>query len=155
MHRQYWIASTACMALALPASAQESDLGWLVGKWCTEKSEAARTTTCETWTPIGNGVMRGLGKTLHERYITIDEQMEIRRDGEGFVLHSEPIRQKPTNFFARGVQPAMAVRFENRAHDYPQVVRYWREGDMLMAEISLADGSKPRRWTYRREPVPE
>jgi len=38
--------------------------------------------------------------------------------------------------------------FENRDHDYPQRIRYWREGEVLMAEISLADGSKPMRWRY-------
>jgi hypothetical protein len=129
---------------------QESDLNWLIGEWCTEKSEIAKTRTCETWMPMANG-LQGLGQTWHERFTTIDERMEIRRDGEGLVFHAEPHRQEPADFRATGGQPAMSLRFENRAHDYPQVVRYWREGDTLTAEISLADGSKPMRWVYRRE----
>jgi hypothetical protein len=42
------------------------------------------------------------------------------------------------------------VTFVNAVHDYPQRIRYWREGEEMFAEISLADGSKPVRWRYRR-----
>lgn len=136
-------------ALAL-VLAPEPDLSWLVGEWCIERSEL-KNVTCESWRDMGNGVLNGMGKTWHERFVTIDEHMEIRPEGDGFVFHAEPNRQKPTDFRSVGGQPAMSVRFENRAHDYPQVVRYWREGELLMAEISLADGSKARRWVYRRE----
>jgi hypothetical protein len=30
-------------------------------------------------------------------------------------------------------------------------VRYWREGDVLVGEIAMADGSNPMRWRYRRQ----
>ena len=42
------------------------------------------------------------------------------------------------------------VTFVNAAHDYPQRIRYWREGEELIAEVALKDGSKARRWRYRR-----
>jgi hypothetical protein len=142
---------TFALALMLaPDPDPPADLGWLVGEWCTEKAEG-RKTTCESWRAAGNGGLRGMGKTWHERFVTIDEHMEIRPEGDGLVFHAEPNRQKPTAFRSVGGQPAMSLRFENRAHDYPQVVRYWREGALLMAEISLADGSKPMRWTYHRK----
>ena len=40
------------------------------------------------------------------------------------------------------------LTFVNTTHDYPQRIRYWREGEFLMAEIALADGSKAKRWRY-------
>jgi hypothetical protein len=43
------------------------------------------------------------------------------------------------------------VRFEDRSHDYPQRVRYWRDGEALLAEISMLDGTKAMRWRFRRE----
>ena len=136
-------------ALAL-LFAPDPDLGWLVGKWCTEAAQPKRLT-CENWRDMGGGKLSGMGKTWHERFVTIDEHMEIRPDGEGFVYQAKPKAQVPTEFRSVGAQPLLSVRFENRAHDYPQVVRYWREGDVLNAEISLADGSKPMRWAYRRK----
>ena len=45
---------------------------------------------------------------------------------------------------------ASEIVFENAAHDYPQRIRYWRQGEELHAEISLKDGSKPNRWRFRR-----
>jgi hypothetical protein len=42
------------------------------------------------------------------------------------------------------------VTFVNAAHDYPQRIRYWREGKELVAETALSDGSKAQRWRYSR-----
>ena len=47
-------------------------------------------------------------------------------------------------------QEGTSATFENAAHDYPQRIAYVRGGDTLTATISAIDGSKPRRWTYRR-----
>jgi hypothetical protein len=43
------------------------------------------------------------------------------------------------------------VTFYKRQTDYPQRVRYWREGDVLVGEIAMADGSNAMRWRYRRQ----
>jgi hypothetical protein len=40
------------------------------------------------------------------------------------------------------------IIFANPAHDYPQRIRYWREGRLLMAETSKMDGSETQSWTY-------
>ena len=45
---------------------------------------------------------------------------------------------------------AKVARFVNAGHDYPQRVRYIATEAGLDAETSLADGSKPNRWSYRR-----
>jgi hypothetical protein len=39
----------------------------------------------------------------------------------------------------------------NAQHDYPQRIRYWRDGKYLIAETALADGSKAQRWRYSRK----
>ena len=46
------------------------------------------------------------------------------------------------------------VEFTNPSHDFPQRVRYVRTTTGLDAEVSLADGSKPVRWSYRRTGSP-
>ena len=48
-----------------------------------------------------------------------------------------------------------AIEFANPAHDYPQRIRYWRQGKLLMAEISLLDGSRSLRWNYRQVIPPQ
>ncbi|MEP9359499.1 DUF6265 family protein [Sphingomonas sp. KR3-1] len=146
------------MALALgpapippPAQQQqEPPFAWLAGSWCTLPHPPVPGTICETWVPTADG-MRGTSVTRRERTITPEEKMEIRRDGAGWVFHAEPRGQAPADFRARPDDvAALAVSFENRTHDYPQRVRYWRDGDTLMAEIALADGSKSIIWEYHR-----
>ena len=43
------------------------------------------------------------------------------------------------------------IVFANPQHDYPQRIRYWRDGMDLNAEISTMDGSQAVRWHYRRQ----
>ena len=52
--------------------------------------------------------------------------------------------------FALAQRDKTSATFENAAHDYPQRIAYVRSGDTLTATISAIDGSKARRWTYRR-----
>ena len=52
--------------------------------------------------------------------------------------------------FALAEHGAAHATFENAAHDYPQRITYARDGETLTATISLIDGSKAMRWTYKR-----
>lgn len=136
------------MSLAQMPSSPPS-LDWLVGTWCTEPK--AGRTVCETWAPRGaDGVMRGTTVTTSPKGEQ-REAMRISGEGAALVFHAEPAGQAPADFAAKpGGVAGQSVEFLNAAHDYPQRIRYWREGEMLMAEISLADGAKPMRWAYKR-----
>lgn len=131
--------------------AQAPDLGWLVGHWCTEPRNGA--ATCETWKPLDKGRMQGVGTTRAGTFVKTNEAMTIIVGDSGTVFHAEPAGQKPADFPMRKFDSAArSVVFEEPAHDYPQRVRYWREGENLLAEISLLDGSKAVRWRFRRTP---
>jgi hypothetical protein len=138
------------MLLAGLGFAQDAPLGWLTGKWCTEPA-AGKARTCETWEPLSaDKVMRGVTVTVSAKGER-REAMRITVDGRRLVFHAEPPGQAATDFSAKAPEAAeRGVTFINAAHDYPQRIRYWREGEMLMAEISLADGSKAVRWVYQR-----
>ena len=41
------------------------------------------------------------------------------------------------------------VIFENASNDYPQRIRYWRDGKELKARISQMDGSQPMDFSLR------
>lgn len=140
----------AGLVLAAPASAQDAPLEWLAGSWCTE-ADAEGRATCETWT-IEGGAMIGVSESRAAGAPPQTlERMRISAEPGRLVFHADPAGQEGGDFHALGAQPAQTVRFENAAHDYPQVVRYWRVGELLKAEISLADGGKARRWTFRRK----
>jgi hypothetical protein len=78
------------------------------------------------------------------------EYLRIEADAErGLVLWASPQGIKPTRFRLVMIERRQLV-FENPGHDYPQRIRYVRDGNILIATISMLDGSKPATWRYRR-----
>lgn len=139
------LAGLVTSAAATPANARDAALPeWMIGQWCTPPS--LTDYECETWTRESSRVLQGMARRDDEI-----ELMRISAEGGRLVFHAEPSDQDAADFYAAGPQPPRSILFENLAHDYPQRIRYWREGDLLMAEISLADGGKPVRWTYHRK----
>jgi hypothetical protein len=138
-------------ALLAAAPAAEPDLAWLAGSWTTESGESWAQ---ETWSAPRGGVMLGTGLNGKGAAAKGFEFMRIARDGDGtLTFWGSPEGTDPVPFrWERGGR-GEAV-FVNRSHDYPQRIAYRREGDALVATISLADGSKPQSWRYRRTPPP-
>lgn len=140
-----WAFAIPLMLAAGPACAA-GPFDWLVGFWC-EQTERART--CEHWAPLAKGRMEGGGTSVRHGKLVESEVTVIRLTPKGAVYDATP-GGAATVPFAEIARGARSISFENRAHDYPQRIRYWREGADLLAETSLADGSKPKRWHYRR-----
>jgi len=135
------------LALALPASAQEAPFGWLVGDWKTDAVDGK--VTAEHWGPMQAGKMTGSSVTTSDGKTGESEAEWISFDGAAAVFTASPDGAPPVDFREVSRGPTEIV-FENAAHDYPQRIRYWREGELLMGEISMKDGSQPMRWRYRR-----
>ena len=129
---------------AAPAAGGLPD--WLAGRWCT--AEGGPTRTCEQWQPAAGGMMLGTSQTVKGGKTVAFEFLRIGLDGDTAVYLPQPGGKPPVPF--RAVAGAEGITFVNAAHDYPQRIRYWREGKLLMAETSLADGSNANRWSYRR-----
>jgi hypothetical protein len=78
------------------------------------------------------------------------EWMRIERGTDGAVtFYGSPKGAAPVGFIATEAD-SKSITFANASHDYPQRVRYVVTEAGLDAEVSLADGSKPSRWSYRR-----
>lgn len=143
----------AIVAMLASAGQEPPDLAWLEGEWCTVAS--AGRQTCELWGRERGGTRLGTSQTVRDGETRDFEFMRIVRSlpGEHAIIRlafvGAPGGKDPV-VFAWSPSPAPGVTFFNVAHDYPQRIRYWRQGRELHAEIALADGSKPRRWIYRR-----
>ena len=125
---------------------------WMAGCWVQEEGER---WTEECWTTPRGGVILGSGRSGRGEKLASFEVMQIiltpAHDGQAAAMTfwGAPGGEGRTSF---AWQPSSdpGVTFINAAHDYPQRIRYWREGDMLLAETSLSDGSNANRWSYRR-----
>ena len=134
---------------AIPASAQAPvELpGWMAGCW--EARDGDRWTE-ECWTIPRGGQMIGSGRTGSGDTVRNFEHMRIERGERGALAFLASPGGRGWTAFNSGVDPGAGVTFVNAENDYPQRVRYWREGELLKAETSLADGSNAASWTFRR-----
>ncbi len=115
---------------------------------CWEQRKAERWTE-ECWTIPRGGLMLGSGRDGSGDTVGHWEWMRIERDAAGVpTFYGSPKGAAPVAFQATAAN-ATEITFVNAAHDYPQRVRYVRTTTGIDAEISLADGSKPTRWSYR------
>jgi hypothetical protein len=117
---------------------------------CWEQTAEPNRWTEECWTDTRGGLMIGSGRTGNGDKVGHWEWMRIERGGDGSVtFYGSPKGAPPVGFKAIEAD-ATSITFVNAGHDYPQRVRYFATNSGLDAEISLADGSRPNRWSYQR-----
>ena len=134
--------------LALPARLAAADLpAWMAGCWIEEKGDR---WTEECWTDTRGGVMIGSGRTGKAGNVEHWEWMRVERSTDGALTFFGSPKGAPAVGFKATEADGKLITFVNAAHDYPQRVRYVVTETGLDAEVSLADGSKPERWSYKR-----
>jgi ABC-type sugar transport system substrate-binding protein len=121
---------------------------FLSGCW-EQRSDDGRWTE-ECWTDTRGGLMIGSGRDGKGDQVRHWEWMRIERGADGsLTFYGSPKGVAAVSFKAIEAD-AKSITFANPDHDYPQRVRYVVTNTGLDAEVSLADGSKPNRWSYRR-----
>jgi hypothetical protein len=136
----------AALLLALPAQGRAGELpDWLTGEWVQKRDDR---WTEEVWTLPRGGVMIGVGRTGRGEKLQSWEVMRIVRAADGsLAFHGAP-EGGPATIFPAIAEGVRDISFANPTHDYPQRIRYWREGRLLMAETANMDGSRAQNWTY-------
>ena len=137
----------AFAALLLQASV--ADLGWLSGRWVAESD--GRWTE-EVWSEVRGGTMMGYSWTGQGSTIREYEYLRLQAGEDDEVVYlAQPGGSPAAVGFYLAQADATSATFENPAHDFPQRIRYVRDGNVLTATISKLDGSNARSWTYRRQ----
>jgi Domain of unknown function (DUF6265) len=120
--------------------------GWMTGAWAGGEGDA---WVDEFWTPPRGDLMIGAGRAGQGSKLASFEHMRIERESDGtLVFWALPGGKNATRFVAVHADSDDVI-FENAANDYPQRVRYWRDGDGLKAQISLLDGSQPMNFRWK------
>jgi hypothetical protein len=144
------MALIAGLALAMPLAAKDPQPAlpnWLHGAWIQEGSDGQWAD--EYWTPPRGGLMIGAARMGRGDRVDLFEHTRIVRLPDGqLVFYGQPFGREAAAFPLVASDAAM-MEFANAAHDYPQRIRYWREGTELRARVSLMDGSRAQEWRYR------
>ena len=143
------LAALACaVALAAaPLAAQEPAAfpSWMAGAWTVTDGDR---WTEEFWTHARGGVMIGASREGRGETLRTWESIRILRTADGRLSYIPMPNGGAPVEFALVRQDERSIEFANPAHDFPQRIRYWREGDTLHAEISLIDGTRAIAWSY-------
>ena len=145
------VAAALCLTVPTAVSAEEEDApfpAWLAGAWSLS-GEGDRWTE-EFWTHPRAGMMIGASREGQGESLRSWESIRILRTADGSLAYVPMPNGGPPVEFAMSNQGTQSIEFANPAHDFPQRIRYWREGDTLNAEIALIDGGQAMRWTFQR-----
>ncbi|MEY4269211.1 MAG: hypothetical protein RLZZ58_427 [Pseudomonadota bacterium] len=147
------IATLGALTLAMPLSASDTIAalpGWLAGAWvqADERGAAGGVWADEFWTPPRGGLMIGAARMGDGERIDVFEHTRIVRMPDGTLVFVAQPFGNPASYFPMVASDAQMIEFANPAHDYPQRIRYWRDGKLLKARTSLMDGSQAQEWTY-------
>lgn len=117
---------------------------------CWEQQREGGGWTEECWTDTRGGLMIGSGRDGKGELVGHWEWMRIERGADGIPTFYGSPKGAPAVGFRATEADARSITFVNTGHDYPQRVRYVVTDTGIDAEVSLADGSNPNRWSYRR-----
>ncbi|MCT2558365.1 DUF6265 family protein [Tsuneonella sp. YG55] len=128
---------------------------WMGGCWIETRGE---TWIEECWTGPRGGIMLGSGRSGVGDTLLSWKSMQIALDAPRRARPNAPIAlfasvrdgARTMYVWRPGVGEGDGIGFENPAGGFPQRIRYWRAGDLLMAESAMLDGSRAIRFEFRR-----
>jgi hypothetical protein len=142
----------AVLALLLttqsPPQTQVSDLAWMSGRWLTG---ANGRWTEEIWSGPRGGTLMGFSWSGEGAAIDTYEYIRVQPGEDDEIIYlAQPNGGAGVGFYLVRAEGTTAT-FENPTHDFPQRIRYARDGDTMVATISRIDGSNAMSWTYHRQ----
>lgn len=133
-------------AIPVHAEAPSELPAWLAGCW--QQVEGDQWTD-ECWTAPRAGLMIGSSRSGTGETLQFFEHSRVETAEDGTLVFVAMPRGAVGTPFRAEDGGADWIEFVNPANDYPQRIRYWREGETLRARISLMDGGNPGEWTFK------
>jgi len=130
-----------CASAAQAEEADPNRLDWLTGCWQGDDG-----VTREIWSASEDGYYFGYSVVLKDGHALFFEQMRID-PAPMPVFNAYPRGDGPFPFTATALTET-SITFANPAHDFPQKIKYWRDGQRLNATISKTDDSSPGHFAF-------
>lgn len=152
MNRMRLVAAIALASVPLVAAAPPTDLSslaWMEGRWTGSKDGVHME---EHWTAPTGGALIGMHKDVKDGRVVSFEFMRIVDTPKDGILYFASPRGVPPTPFRLVEQAERRVVFENKEHDFPQRILYWREADVLHARIEGRSGGKAlaEDWSWKK-----
>ncbi len=125
-------------SLRIGGQSDSGEFGWLAGCWVTPDGSAQ-----EVWVVDSERSIAGFSVSISDNRVGFYEILNIEQSEDGtWVYTAHPSGQASAKFQAVQFGENNVV-FTNPDHDFPQEIRYRRDGNRLKATVSLLGGANP------------
>ena len=143
------VAMAAALIAAAPAEVGIDDLAWMSGRW---ESVSGERWVEEQWSVPRGGTMFAVSRSGEGEALREFEFIRLQRGEDGALAYLASPGGRPAVAFRLTDATGTSATFENPAHDFPQLIRYERDGETMRTTVSASDGSNAISWTFRRLP---
>ena len=137
------------IVLFIAVSARAADLpSWMAGSW---SGSAGGVKMEEHWTSADGSLMLGMHRDVAANGRTSFEFLRIEKRGDSLVYLAMPGGKTATRFPLKSETNSRIV-FENKDHDFPQRILYWRDGARLCARVegTIQGKEESEQWCWSR-----
>ncbi|MEQ8338733.1 MAG: DUF6265 family protein [Cyclobacteriaceae bacterium] len=137
------------VAASLSGQSKKAEkLMWLEGRW--DRTDIKGTAQAfEIWETGVNDEMTGIGVMLDDKDTVFVERLTIsRRRGNLYYIAEVAANAEPTYFKITSIGNNSFV-CENEAHDFPKMISYSLDSDILTVVIS--GNSRSRKFIFKKE----
>ena len=123
-------------------STKSNHFNFLVGEWIRTNEKTDRKTY-ENWKKLNNTTYLGCGFTIKNNDTISQEHLTITKIDEKWILKVklDKTKDETTDFeLIRSDKNTFTV--ENQKNDFPKIIKYWKNGTFLNAEISNDESNK-------------
>ena len=139
----------ALIVLFIAMSARAADMpSWMAGSWT---GSSAGVKMEEHWTTADGSLMLGMHRDIAANGKTSFEFLRIEKRGDSLVFLAMPGGKPATPFAMKSITNDKIV-FENKEHDFPQRILYWRNGAKLCARVegTIQGKAESEEWCWSR-----
>lgn len=135
-----------------PVEMGPGNLNWILGKWSGPVGTAIAE---EDWTIDKDRVYTGVGRTIIDGRVAYTEVFRIDTLENGNMAYLATPQGQPTTVFEAVSYGMDGMRFENRKHDFPQVIEYKYDGGARVdVYLEGVENGKPRKVSYFLKRIP-
>ena len=114
---------------------KSNNFDWLIGEW-ERLNEDEGKNTFENWEKISNTEYSGIGFTMQNGDTIEQEIIQLINTGEKWNLTVKFPEEIESTVFKITNYSENEFTCENMENDFPNTIRYWKNGDKINASVS-------------------
>ena len=118
--------------------ALNENFDWLLGHWKRNNEEEGKETF-EVWKKINSFEYFGIGFTMQNSDTLNQEKIKLIKSGKKWTLEVQPRGAPAPVTFKMTSYNEQEFICENKEHDFPTLIKYWKNGNKINALVSGDD----------------